>query len=391
MKPCLLALALYSGFALAYPTHAQDVSEPTPVLAKQQNAYAHEREARLARLNPHFRAWLQEDVPYIVAPEERDSFLLLKTDEERRQFIEQFWERRKPDPHGVENTFKGEHYRRILYADENFGGSTLGWKTDRGRFYIMWGEPDEIAEFPAEYDCVQGDGITVHDSPGGFRWRYRYLEGVGENVDVYFLRAKNASGKSGGNPSFSFSSEKCSFSRPVPGAAGLANMLSGDDPNLAPYSVTMIACTGFPLLTDEPSRKNDLQDLLDPHLPRYQIPMRVEFHSEAVTSITSLATVRVSIPSVDIVFPALRGLLANARMYGRMTNMTTGRIETEFSGGAWLTRTRLPYGYWTELGEKKIALGPGIYQLEIAVKDVESNMYAAESSIVLISASPPTN
>ena len=68
-------------------------------------------------LESPYRKWLDEDVVYIISPEERHSFLHLATNEEREQFIEAFWQRRNPDPDSPENTFKEEHYRRIAYAN----------------------------------------------------------------------------------------------------------------------------------------------------------------------------------------------------------------------------------------------------------------------------------
>src|SRR5438067_2326971 len=103
------------------------------------------REARLKKeLETPYRKWLNEDVSYIITDEERAAFKKLQTDEEREQFIEQFWLRRDPTPDSVENEFKEEHYRRIAYANEHYASGIPGWKTDRGRIYITFGPPDEI-------------------------------------------------------------------------------------------------------------------------------------------------------------------------------------------------------------------------------------------------------
>ena len=90
-------------------------------------------------LDSQYKKWLNEDVLYIISAEERSAFLHLQTNEEREQFIEQFWQRRNPDPDSAENSFKEEHYRRIAYANEHYASGIPGWKTDRGRIYIMWG------------------------------------------------------------------------------------------------------------------------------------------------------------------------------------------------------------------------------------------------------------
>jgi GWxTD domain-containing protein len=82
-----------------------------------------------------YQTWLDEDVRYIITPEEEQAFKILGTDEERDAFIEQFWLRRNPDPDSEENAFREEHYRRMQYANEHFSAGVPGWMTDRGHMY----------------------------------------------------------------------------------------------------------------------------------------------------------------------------------------------------------------------------------------------------------------
>lgn len=131
-----------------------------------------------AGLERIFHKWLTEDVVYIITPEERDAFERLTTDAEREHFIEQFWLRRDPTPDSPENEFKEEHYRRIGYANEHFAWGRPGWTSDRGRFYIMWGPPDEIESHP------NGGPAATYPYES---WRYRYIDGVGSNVDLPFI------------------------------------------------------------------------------------------------------------------------------------------------------------------------------------------------------------
>src|SRR5579863_438513 len=140
-------------------------------------------------LDSQYKKWLNEDVVYIISAEERSAFLHLQTNEEREQFIEQFWQRRNPDPDSAENTFKEEHYRRIAYTNEHYASGIPGWKTDRGRIYIMWGPPDEVQSNPSggsyERPASEGGGET---STYPFEdWRYRYIDGIGENVELEFV------------------------------------------------------------------------------------------------------------------------------------------------------------------------------------------------------------
>ena len=102
-----------------------------------------------ATTSPYER-WLNEDVVYIVADEERAVFQKLATDPERGEFIRQFWLRRVTAGKSEEQ-IKEEHYRRIAYANERFRAPSgrPGWQTDRGHMYIVYGPADEIDETPA--------------------------------------------------------------------------------------------------------------------------------------------------------------------------------------------------------------------------------------------------
>ena len=126
-----------------------------------------------AELGSAYQKWLNEDVAYIITAEERSAFLALRTDADREQFVEKFWLRRDPTPDTAENEYKEEHYRRIAYANEHFASSVPGWKTDRGRTYIVYGPPDEIEDHKAE-------------TPPRQVWLYHHLEGVGVGVIVEF-------------------------------------------------------------------------------------------------------------------------------------------------------------------------------------------------------------
>ncbi len=136
-----------------------------------------------------YKQWLNVDVGYIITDEERAAFKRLTTDEEKQQFIEQFWLRRDPTPDTEENEFKEEHYRRIAYANERYASGIPGWKTDRGRIYITFGPPDEIESHPSggtyERPMEEGGGTT---STYPFeKWRYRWIEGIGTDVNIEFV------------------------------------------------------------------------------------------------------------------------------------------------------------------------------------------------------------
>ena len=95
------------------------------------------------------KAWLWQDVAYLASDAEKTAYLNLASDPERYAFIERFWQQRDPSPGTTENEFRDQHYWRINYANERFGGTEQGWKSDRGRIYITWGPPDQIESHPS--------------------------------------------------------------------------------------------------------------------------------------------------------------------------------------------------------------------------------------------------
>ena len=140
-------------------------------------------------LSKTYKKWLNEDVVWIITDQERAAFKQLSNDEERDSFIEQFWLRRDPTPDTEENEYKEEHYRRIAYSNEHFAAGIPGWKSDRGRIYIMYGPADEVDSHPSggsyERPMEEGGGET---STFPFEdWRYRYLEGIGQEVIIEFV------------------------------------------------------------------------------------------------------------------------------------------------------------------------------------------------------------
>src|SRR5262245_34321759 len=203
LKSFLIALVLASIFPLAQALAQESQTDtsgnasaqkgqeeqdplkrPLSEKQKKQNAKSLKQE-----LSKTYRKWLDEDVRWIITDEERSAFKQLSNDEERDNFIESFWQRRDPTPDTAENEFKEEHYRRIAYANEHFPAGIPGWKTDRGRIYIVFGPADEIESHPSggsyERPMEEGGGET---STFPFEtWRYRYIEGIGQEVIIEFV------------------------------------------------------------------------------------------------------------------------------------------------------------------------------------------------------------
>ena len=140
-------------------------------------------------LKGSYKKWVDQDVRWIITDQELQAFKALNNDEERDQFIENFWLRRNPNPDSPENEYRDEHYRRIAYSNEHFPAGKPGWLTDRGHIYIAFGKPDSIESHPSggsyERPMEEGGGNT---STFPFEtWHYRYLEGVGDNIDIEFV------------------------------------------------------------------------------------------------------------------------------------------------------------------------------------------------------------
>src|SRR6267143_7329663 len=110
-----LLAAFFSISVWILPVSAQQAQDPgtAPVPKKLDKETKRRMRKTLKELDSAYRQWLSEDVTYIISPEERNAFLQLDTNEEREQFIEQFWLRRSSNPDLPENDFKEEHYRRI--------------------------------------------------------------------------------------------------------------------------------------------------------------------------------------------------------------------------------------------------------------------------------------
>ncbi len=165
------------------------VASPPKNTEKPDKQERRRQKAIQKEMESPYKRWLDEEVPYVITNEERAAFKKLSTDDEREQFIEQFWERRNPSPGSAENEFKEEYYRRIAYANEHYSSGIPGWKTDRGRIYIMYGPADEIESHPSGGSYLrppeEGGGET---STYPFeQWRYRYIDGIGNNVILEFV------------------------------------------------------------------------------------------------------------------------------------------------------------------------------------------------------------
>ena len=348
------------------------------------------REAKLRKeLETPYKKWLNEDVVYIITDEERQAFKRLQTDEEREQFIEQFWLRRDPTPDTVENEFKEEHYRRIAYANERFASGIPGWKTDRGRIYIMYGPPDEIESHPSggSYERPMEEGGGETSTYPFEQWRYRYIDGIGNNIIIEFVDPT----MSGEYHMTMDPSEKDALLY-VPGA-GLTLMeqmgLSSKTQRFQNTDGTHLgqAFGGTPASMDEFERLErfaklqkppavkfkDLEAAVTTHITFNLLPMKVQADFIKVTNSSVLTNVTMQFENKDMQFQMKDGVQkAVINIYARITTMSR-RVVNVFEDTVSIDAPaellseiiKKQSVYW-----KSVPLAPGMYRLNVVAKDV---------------------
>jgi len=184
----VIALGVSPAFSQSTSSSTQDKKENDKEKKdkekKEQQKKKHPESAEKV-----YQKWMDEDVRWIITDEERKAFKALKTDEERETFIENFWARRDPDPDTPENEYRDEYYRRVAYANEHFASGIPGWKTDRGRIYIQYGEPDGKETHPSggSYERPASEGGGETSTYPFEQWWYRHIDGVGDGITIEFV------------------------------------------------------------------------------------------------------------------------------------------------------------------------------------------------------------
>jgi len=389
----LLIAALAGGLLLPSSALAQATPEKQDNQPKQETDRERKRRERQLHkeLATPYKKWLDEEVAYIITDEERTAFLRLNTNEEREQFIEQFWLRRDPTPDTVENEFKEEHYRRIAYANEHYASGIPGWKTDRGRIYIIWGPADEIETHPTggAYDRPPEEGGGSTSTYPFEKWRYRYLEGIGNDVNLEFV---DPSG-SGEYRLTMDPSEKDALLH-VPGA-GLSEL---ESLGMASKTDRFTRSDGTHLpraLGAQPASMNeferlelyakvqrppavkfkDLEEVVSSRLIRNQIHFDYRFDFLRVAGDTVLVPITVQIANKELTFQEKNGVHSAAlNLFGRITTLT-GRVVQTFEDVVMrdFPESLLQQSLKTSsIYQKVVPLRPGLYRLDIVIKDVQS-------------------
>src|ERR1700692_269991 len=340
-----------SLLTLAMPVMPAQQEQPAP---QQQDPTAHQNldkaqkkkiRKTLKELDTPYKQWLNEDVVYIISPEERNAFGQLATNEEREQFIEQFWLRRSTNPDLPDNDFKEEHYRRIAYANEHYASGIPGWKTDRGRIYIIWGAPDEIESHPTggTYDRPMEEGGGSTTTYPWERWRYRYLEGIQENVELEFV---DPSGSGEYRLTMDPSEKDALLNVPGAGLSMMESMgLASKTDRFTRSDGTHLGTSlgGTPASLNEFTRLElyakvqrppevkykDLEALVTSRMVRDQLKFNYRTDFLKVTNDTVLVPVTVQVPNNQLQFKNKDGVYtAQLNIFGRVSTLTNRIVQT---------------------------------------------------------------
>jgi GWxTD domain-containing protein len=394
-RTLLLPGVIFGSALLGIPAEAADKKGkeegPRETVAKPLSEKERKRREEKLRkeLEGPYRKWLNEDVLYIITDEERTAFRRMSTDEEREQFIEQFWLRRDPTPDSQENEFKEEHYRRIAYTNERYASGIPGWKTDRGRIYITFGPPDENESHPSggtyERPFEEGGGTT---STYPFeKWRYRWIEGIGSDIIIEFVDPTMT-----GEYRMTMDPSEKDALMMVPnagltlmeqmGMSSKADRFSrtdgtrlGTGTNPLPMRMNQFErLQQFARLQKPPAVKfKDLEAAVNSTVKFNLLPIRVRADFMRMTANSIQTNVTIQMEKKDLQFQNKEGVAkAAVNIYSRITSMSR-RVVNVFED---VVTTEVPSemleaaSKGSSIYQKAIPLPPGTYRLNVVVKDV---------------------
>ncbi len=393
---------LFSGFmalGLALPVLSaapQEQEKPSKAEKRRQKAIQKEMESP-------YKKWLSEEVPYIITSEERAAFKKLSTDDEREQFIENFWERRNPNPGSPENEFKEEYYRRIAYANEHFASGIQGWRTDRGRIYIMYGPADEVDSHPSggSYLRPQEEGGGETATYPFEQWRYRYIDGIGTNIILEFVDPTMS-----GEYHLTMDPGEKDALLHVPnagltdmesmGMASKADRFSRTDGMTIGQSMTgtpesMNEFTRLDLyakIWSPPAVKfNDLRAVVTSKISAQLLPFDVRTDFLRVTDETVLTPITLQVAYRDLQFQNKDGVMHGVMdIYGQVTSLG-GRNVNTFEKSLVLDVPEHEFQHFLErkaVYQEAIPLRPGRYKLSLVLKDnLSAHMGSMEIGLVV--------
>ena len=343
-------------------------------------------------LKGEYAKWVNEDVRWIITDEELAAFKSLSNDEERDQFIESFWLRRNPNPDSPENEYREEHYARIAYANEHFAAGKPGWRTDRGHIYIAYGKPDSIDSHPSggsyERPMDEGGGNT---STFPFEtWHYRYLEGIGDNIDLEFVDTCMC-----GDYHMTIDRSEKDALKHVPGAGQTLYEQMGMSKQSERMNGGLEQLGKGPMSEQNQSKQFDrismyAKVMAAPEIkykdmeafmtsskiltgPPFLFDVRTDYVK--VTNDTVLVPVTLQIKNSDITFVNKDGVATGTvNILGRVSNLNHKAIQTfedpvsiQVPSELLARKKNDSSVYW-----KSLPLRPGLYKIDIVIKDVNN-------------------
>jgi GWxTD domain-containing protein len=340
-----------------------------------------------------YKTWLDQDVLWIITDTERQAFHNLNNDEERDAFIENFWLRRNPNPDSPDNEFREEHYARIAYANEHFAAGKPGWMTDRGHIYIAYGKPDDLDQHPSggEYERPMDEGGGSTSTFPFEIWHYRYIEGVGENIDLEFVDTCQC-----GDYHYTIDRSEKDALKNVPGAGLTQNEQDGRSTKADRFQGSGLEQLGSgpgaeqrqskqfdrlaleaKIMAPPPIKFQDMEEFMSDSKvlngPPFFFDVRADYVK--VTNDTVLVPVTVQIKNSDITFNTKDGVsMGKVNILGRVSNMVHKTIQP-FGDTVTVpvpselldAKRKSSSVYWASL-----PLRPGMYKLEIVIKDVNN-------------------
>jgi GWxTD domain-containing protein len=369
-----------------------------------------------------YKQWINGPISYIITPEERAAFKKLTTDEERDQFIEEFWRRRNPTPGSPENAFKEEFYRRVAYANEHFSSGIPGWRTDRGHIYIMYGPPDDIESHPSGGTYVANPNELPYMGPDAAntmttypfeRWTYHYIPGIGENVELEFVDPtltgeyhltmnpceKDAmanvpgdmTGCQGGvaigpiwNPNLVISPSQLSgnsSSGSGSGAMVTSNIMGAQYDEFNRLDL-------YAKIFQPPAVKfNDLKAMVTSTVTAQLLPFSVRTDYIKITDDTVLTPITIQVPNREMQFENKDGVMhAVLDIYGQLTTIG-GRVANTFEQAVSVDVP--PHDFQAYVNQKSVYqravyLRPGRYKLSVVIKDDHSGHMGSENLGIIV-------
>ena len=394
-----VALSVYLPALQASPPKEND-QDNEKKLSKEEKR---RQKAVQKEMESPYKKWLSEEVPYIITDDERAAFKKFTTDEEREQFVEQFWERRSPNPGSPENEFKEEYYRRIAYANEHYASGIPGWRTDRGRIYIMWGPADEIESHPSggSYDRPADEGGGETATFPFEKWRYRYIEGIGTNVILEFVDPTMT-----GEYHLTMDPGEKDALLHVPGAGltmmeqmGMASkadrftrsdgMTIGQGMGGQPEAMEEFTRLDLyaKIFRPPPVKFKDLKAVVTSKLSAQLLPFDVRTDFIRVTEETVLTPVTIQVQNSDLQFQNKDGVMHGVLdIFGQISSLG-GRIVNTFEKSLVLD---VPEGEFQSYQDHRsvyqevVPLRPGRYKLSLVLKDdLNGHMGSMELGIVV--------